>query len=723
MSGSPRPFRVCKLFSPGARAGHDVSSRLRLMSNPYHPYKLKRLLSIISLRKTTEVPSPTQTQSDSLTVDVEMASEEKPAVAGVESTQPSSSPQTQETKTHSLADILSGNVDDEQLANNGPGEEMEEDEPETEAKEGYCVECEDQPAELTCETCSDVYCQVCFQAQHRKGSRRSHTTKPLAAKPTTGTRSKQPLTTINGHHVVAGSSKPVEEEFLDLGPDSAPRSGATTPAPPAPLPSAYQPALGSSVGDWFFERAKYIPMRLTPEERKYLRLLEGALTVSEYTNKIDIISFSSSKPRRVVAQIRELCSIISGLLLAADYNLGQQLFSERNFEANATFYQEIFEIGRRHKIQNPDRMRDSYGKLIYLLMDAQTPEVQDMLGFSLIDPEAPTVRTVYHVLEELECLDVLKDDLISAATMEIIAEGKERRQVQKEIKMKERAVETLASKYGGRSMRGERSNKPELIRQCLYSIGDNHAFLRVNRDPCDNMIQYLKKYFHPTEPKPSLAIRSGKGGARLSHGHEKQYAYVLQSLTLWREILHDMFKLWGLAEQDLLSPTTTYRLRDTGQGLQRVQPCPRTSRIMHSILNKAQQNIGSWVGSSVIHLGDTAVPNALMFIDKYSQIYRILLPITNVLRQIPELSANPKSAIRSYIDQEFGGTEALIIEILTDFFRHAFDGSGADNFYDAGSCIDGRLTSAWNWCSLLEKKRFFPVFLLTGFVGFDGQWA
>ncbi|KAG8899076.1 hypothetical protein FRC00_001917, partial [Tulasnella sp. 408] len=355
----------------------------------------------------------------------------------------------------------------------------------------------------------------------------------------------------------------------------------------------------------------------------------------------------------------------------------------------------IFEIGRRHKIQNPDRMRDSYGKLIYLLMDAQTPEVQDMLGFSLIDPEAPTVRTVYHVLEELECLDVLKDDLISAATMEIIAEGKERRQVQKEIKMKERAVETLASKYGGRSTRGERSNKPELIRQCLYSIGDNHAFLRVNRDPCDKMIQYLKKYFHPTEPKPSLAIRSGKDGARLSHGHEKQYAYVLQSLTLWREILHDMFKLWGLAEQDLLSPTTTYRLRDTGQGLQRVQPCPRTSRIMHSILNKAQQNIGSWVGSSVIHLGDTAVPNALMFIgnacagvvllmkliqsfpDKYSQIYRILLPITNVLRQIPELSANPKSAIRSYIDQEFGGTEPLIIEILTDFFRHAFDGSGA----------------------------------------------
>jgi hypothetical protein len=207
-----------------------------------------------------------------------------------------------------------------------------------------------------------------------------------------------------------------------------------------------------------------------------------------------------------------------------------------------------------------------------------------------------------------------------------------------------------------------------------------------------------------------------------------------------------MFHLWSLAEQDLLSESISYRLRDTGQGLNRVQSAPKTSRMMHAILNRAQKSLGGWVGSSVIHMGDHNVPNALMFIgmsaspsssycpladtntnpptphtrahtptlhiDKYSQIYRILLPICNALSQLPTLYNSP--ALRAYIDAEYGSLDALYLDILGDFFRHAFDGSGADNFYDAGSCIDGRLTSAWNWCSSLEKKRYFHVFLLTG---------
>ncbi|KDN33515.1 hypothetical protein RSAG8_13399, partial [Rhizoctonia solani AG-8 WAC10335] len=47
------------------------------------------------------------------------------------------------------------------------------------AEEGYCIECEDQPASVFCETCADDFCEVCFQAQHRKGTRKLHKSRPL----------------------------------------------------------------------------------------------------------------------------------------------------------------------------------------------------------------------------------------------------------------------------------------------------------------------------------------------------------------------------------------------------------------------------------------------------------------------------------------------------------------------------------------------------------------
>lgn len=142
---------------------------------------------------------------------------------------------------------------------------------------------------------------------------------------------------------------------------------------------------------------------------------------------------------------------------------------------------------------------------------------------------------MYSVLEANDAIALLRDDLITVATKEIYSEGRTRRDVQKDIKNKERAIEVLCARYAQNDL------SQEGVRQCLYSIGDNHAFLRTNRDPCDKMIAYLKEYFHPThakDPHSSLAIRMGKGGARLSHDHSRQYAYVLQSLTLWREILH-----------------------------------------------------------------------------------------------------------------------------------------------------------------------------------------
>lgn len=144
-------------------------------------------------------------------------------------------------------------------------------------------------------------------------------------------------------------------------------AGPSTTKPATKSSPSIAPEVGSTVGDWYLERAKFIPMRLTLPERKFLRLLEAALNVSEYTDKIDTIGFGLSKAKRIVHQIRELCAIMSGLVLAADYKQGQELFTDKDFQANEDFFQQIFEMGRRHKIMNPDKMRSTYGKLIYLL--------------------------------------------------------------------------------------------------------------------------------------------------------------------------------------------------------------------------------------------------------------------------------------------------------------------------------------------------------------------
>jgi Protein of unknown function (DUF2009) len=54
-----------------------------------------------------------------------------------------------------------------------------------------------------------------------------------------------------------------------------------------------------------------------------------------------------SKAKRIVAQIKDICAILSGLVTACDYRRGQELFADRTFEQNEDFFQKIFEIGRR----------------------------------------------------------------------------------------------------------------------------------------------------------------------------------------------------------------------------------------------------------------------------------------------------------------------------------------------------------------------------------------
>jgi len=463
----------------------------------------------------------------------------------------------------------------------------------------------------------------------------------------------------------------------------------------------------------FAERTKYIPIRLSLSERKLLRLCEAALNVSEYVDKVDILTWKS-KTGRIHEQIRDICAILSGLAVAADYEVGQKMIKDRSFEDNAEFFSTVFEIGRRHKILNPECMRTDYGKLVHMLMDSQNPDIQRLLEFKLVKK----VLTVYDYLKSVDCLELLKSPDVITATTAIVDNGRSRAEVQQAIKTKEAAVKRLVRKFSNDDI------SEENIEWCLYSIGDNSAFLVFNRDPVDQMIGYLATHFPqdlPADSNRSLTIRSGYKGARLSHPHSQQYQYCLQTLTLWREIQNDMFKLWCLAEDDLLAANNYYSLRDTGQGLNRVQSAPSIGRAMHEIIQRSQKKVGSWIGSSVVHLGDHNVPNALTFIDKYTQVPRILNPIVQVIEAIPRC-AEQFSHVREMIEAAHGGVSECQKDILQDFFKHAFDGSGADNFYDAGSCIDGRLTSAWNWCNKLDKKHYYPIFKLCGFTGFDGSF-
>ena len=246
----------------------------------------------------------------------------------------------------------------------------------------------------------------------------------------------------------------------------------------------------------------------------------------------------------------------------------------------------------------------------------------------------------------------------------------------------------------------------------------------ASTDVVQQVLDLLHKYYDPAsvaDKAHSLAISSGRNGARLSHNHQTQYKYIEQSLLLWREILSHLSQMWALAEGDLLDGRG-YRLRDTGQGVHRVQGAPRVGRFMHTMLESMQEATrGGWVGSTAVHLGDNDVPNALVWIDKYSQIPRILAPVVSVVENLDEV-VESTPGLPEYVKGVFGSVEACRKIILTDFFRHAFDGSGADNYYDAGSCIDGRLTSAWNWCSRISKKPYYHIFKMAGFVGFDGSF-
>ena len=302
-------------------------------------------------------------------------------------------------------------------------------------------------------------------------------------------------------------------------------------------------------------------------------------------------------------------------------------------------------------------MRDTYGKMVYLLQDSASPEVRELLDFSLVrrgHPRPPSfrgvpaplrppptlwptsplrssapflsssspacmqvadVQTVHQLLANSgpAALALLDEPTLAIATMEIKPAGKTRLAVQREIKAKEGARAALARKYAAHV-------SEEDLLQCMYSIGDNSSFLAATRDPIDVMLHYQAHYFRPTtyEAGLSLSISTGSEGARLSHSHERQYTYVRQTLTLWREIMHDMFKLWLLAEKDLLRGSNAYRLVDTGQ----------VSKYAWGVAGAPPRARGRWTTRSACPLPDAA-PDPAVFVRADGQHRSALPPFNN----------------------------------------------------------------------------------------------
>ncbi|SMN19046.1 similar to Kazachstania africana KAFR_0A07250 hypothetical protein [Maudiozyma saulgeensis] len=574
----------------------------------------------------------------------------------------------------------------------------QDDELNEEIDPSLCIECRDMKTEILCKDCDEHFCVVCFEMLHRGGKRKFHE----YVKIKTDTNKENSNQNEQEQKNIQDSTNG-EQDANRVEENENTQTVSDTPN------SMNERLLGILKGN-----AKFIPMRLTYDERHLLRLLEAALQVSEYTDRVDILS-NRPKSKRIVDQLKEICSVLTGLVIASNLKIGKKLLEMRNFSDNAKWFQDVFEIGRRYKIMNPERMRDTYGKLCYMVMDSRLPQIEDHMEFHLFKPIL-TVETFLTSRGEgsKNQMDLFNDTMIFYATSHISPVGKTRSYINKLIKQKEHAIETLASKYSSSLY------SKDDIRQVLYSIGDYNAFVNMNRKPVMRMLERLDVFLQPeVETKYSIGIQYGRDGARLTHDHKRQWHYVQQSLTIWSIIQREMIRLWYIADSDLFDGSA-YRLASTGHGLNRIKPCPGIYREMHKILTECRSRTETWIGSSVVHLGDDAVPNALFFLDKYTQVPSILIPFDQTLLKINGLVKND-TYILEYINKEYGSVDDLKLTILQDAFAHMFDGSGADNFYMSGSCIDGRLTSAWNHCNEISKKKYFNIFLLTGFNGFNGS--
>ena len=89
------------------------------------------------------------------------------------------------------------------------------------------------------------------------------------------------------------------------------------------------------------------------------------MATNDYTTHVDA---PGQKPaKRLNLQVKAICAVLSGLVVSSDYAAGMDLVESHRFADYSEYFQNAFEVARRHKVMNPEKMRTEYGKLVYFL--------------------------------------------------------------------------------------------------------------------------------------------------------------------------------------------------------------------------------------------------------------------------------------------------------------------------------------------------------------------
>jgi hypothetical protein len=228
------------------------------------------------------------------------------------------------------------------------------------------------------------------------------------------------------------------------------------------------------------QSCEYIPMRLTEAERLQLNVLEHALEVSfpitrklpfisytfycsqvcEYTDVVDV-TFShtrKNKYTRILESLIDALSISCGLITSNNLIKGEALL-KNDLNANVPLFRDLFEIGRRFKIMNPSKMRNTYGKLMYLLMDAESGMVKSEIKVNFVKP----ILTISAFLETKLVPDMISDPLFYAAVTE-----------KQDMIVKEENLKLLIARYISDTF-----TKAD-IQRVIDSINDNESYKFYN---------------------------------------------------------------------------------------------------------------------------------------------------------------------------------------------------------------------------------------------------